>query len=1041
MKKIIVLAISLVLAFNLYAQPKSNGNIPASTRYQVTNIQSPNIASLGLYGDFPVSYFTGTPSIEIPLYEIPLEDKKIPITLSYHSSSVRPDQHPGWIGLGWNLNAGGAIYRSVQDLPDEYSNTQRPRLANIGYYFNHNLLSNSDWNKLPYLRNIAQGEGSLADTQPDIFSFNFLGFSGHFYMSENGKWEVESRTKFKVIFNDNFVDVPLSKRGTNREFYENPCVFSGFTLISDDGTQYVFGESPNAIEYSMGFFDQYYDEWVANAWYLTKIISPKGNSINFVYERGDYVSQMYISIYADLGSYTFSNGDDAECSSFSPPSLRDSYNGKLISPVYLNNISFDIGSLEFKRDSTNELKWPVKAYESKFFWGRKYTHGEGFLPILQVLCIKHSPLNYFDEGYPECLQKLIWYKLSSIHVKNKKGNLCKDINLNYDDMPQRRLSLQSVVENAGVSGSKSYSFEYSDMEKLPPYLSNELDHWGYYNGRNAELSPYLEAYSKYREPSPKLLTYGVLSKITYPTGGYTRFVFEPNDYRKQLKLNRWEGCEPTLFSNQYAGGTRIKQIINSATGNASDEIVSREYYYTSDYLQKKESSSFSSGVLGGQFQYYFTNYIVRAFNDMDAKRNIKFFSSNSVLPACNNSGSHIGYTEVIEKFNDKSFNRYIYSNFDNGYLDAPCDAIIQFSRTPYTHYASKEQERGLLLRQEAYNSNKSLVSSKDYAYIKDTDIKGAERKSYVNSMETAYRNVCPGTEFSFDAISYDEGCAYKIYTYSMLPSKEISKIFAKGDSSITTTTYEYNGNNLISSKTVDDNYGNKQKVSYTYPSSYGSIPVYADMVNKNMLNYPIEELTLKNSYVTSGTLTTYEKFNNSNILPSATYQLNVSSQIPVENFFSFTGTSKDSRYGTVPLFQFTKYSPNGNISEIQGKDGMTICYLWSYSGCYPIAEIRNATLSQVEALLGGKARVDEFSKRICPSLADIKGLLSNMLKTNVLPKTQITYYSYNPLVGMASKTTPNGVTTYYKYDTLGRLVEVKDMHDKVVNQYQYHYKH
>ena len=39
MKKIIVLAISLVLAFNLYAQPKSNGNIPASTRYQVTNIQ------------------------------------------------------------------------------------------------------------------------------------------------------------------------------------------------------------------------------------------------------------------------------------------------------------------------------------------------------------------------------------------------------------------------------------------------------------------------------------------------------------------------------------------------------------------------------------------------------------------------------------------------------------------------------------------------------------------------------------------------------------------------------------------------------------------------------------------------------------------------------------------------------------------------------------------------------------------------------------------------------------------------------------------
>ena len=67
-------------------------------------------------------------------------------------------------------------------------------------------------------------------------------------------------------------------------------------------------------------------------------------------------------------------------------------------------------------------------------------------------------IELFDEGIQNVSKKLIWYKLSSIHVKNKKGNLCKDINLNYDDMPQRRLSLQSVVENAGVSGSKKLFF-------------------------------------------------------------------------------------------------------------------------------------------------------------------------------------------------------------------------------------------------------------------------------------------------------------------------------------------------------------------------------------------------------------------------------------------------------------------------------------------------------------------------------------------------------------------------------------------------------
>ena len=44
---------------------------------------------------------------------------KIPISMTYHGSGVRPDQHPGWVGLGWNLNAGGCISRIVNGLPDE----------------------------------------------------------------------------------------------------------------------------------------------------------------------------------------------------------------------------------------------------------------------------------------------------------------------------------------------------------------------------------------------------------------------------------------------------------------------------------------------------------------------------------------------------------------------------------------------------------------------------------------------------------------------------------------------------------------------------------------------------------------------------------------------------------------------------------------------------------------------------------------------------------------------------------------------------------
>ena len=86
---------------------------------------SPNAASLGQYGEVPVSLYIGTVQINVPIYEIDYMGHKIPISMTYHGSGVRPDQHLGWVGLGWNLNAGGCISRIVNGLPDE---TYRDRL-------------------------------------------------------------------------------------------------------------------------------------------------------------------------------------------------------------------------------------------------------------------------------------------------------------------------------------------------------------------------------------------------------------------------------------------------------------------------------------------------------------------------------------------------------------------------------------------------------------------------------------------------------------------------------------------------------------------------------------------------------------------------------------------------------------------------------------------------------------------------------------------------------------------------------------------------
>lgn len=50
---------------------------------------SPVAASFNIYGEIPVSKYTGIPDISIPLYTIDLGNFQIPISLSYHPAGVR----------------------------------------------------------------------------------------------------------------------------------------------------------------------------------------------------------------------------------------------------------------------------------------------------------------------------------------------------------------------------------------------------------------------------------------------------------------------------------------------------------------------------------------------------------------------------------------------------------------------------------------------------------------------------------------------------------------------------------------------------------------------------------------------------------------------------------------------------------------------------------------------------------------------------------------------------------------------------------------
>jgi hypothetical protein len=89
---------------------------------------SPNSAAIEQYTSQPVSLYTGIPEISVPIYEIKQGSLSVPIRLNYHAGGIKVNQVASWVGLGWSLDAGGVISRTIYGLPDE---TFSPALSDV----------------------------------------------------------------------------------------------------------------------------------------------------------------------------------------------------------------------------------------------------------------------------------------------------------------------------------------------------------------------------------------------------------------------------------------------------------------------------------------------------------------------------------------------------------------------------------------------------------------------------------------------------------------------------------------------------------------------------------------------------------------------------------------------------------------------------------------------------------------------------------------------------------------------------------------------
>ncbi|MBC7448413.1 MAG: RHS repeat protein [Hymenobacteraceae bacterium] len=212
----------LVLGFLLFLAP---GAALAQIPKPPANVQSPNVAAVVNAHSTAAAPYTGSVNVSVPLYTLQVGEVALPIGLRYAAQGFKPDEQAGWLGMGWSLEAGGVISRTVQDLPDELTYSRAPSSAlcaalntpsspmrYAGFYWmpwwagtkkhawsdpnlpeealriDMQILAQLDVVTAPTCygndpHRPVPGLANVLDTEPDEFTFNAPGLSGKFLLS------------------------------------------------------------------------------------------------------------------------------------------------------------------------------------------------------------------------------------------------------------------------------------------------------------------------------------------------------------------------------------------------------------------------------------------------------------------------------------------------------------------------------------------------------------------------------------------------------------------------------------------------------------------------------------------------------------------------------------------------------------------------------------------------------------------------------------------------------------------------------------------
>ncbi|MBN3584565.1 hypothetical protein JYB64_19395 [Algoriphagus aestuarii] len=1074
MRKSLLLFRSLVLMIPLWISLVQTGvaQMPSDVTAQIQKNtpkpaqNSPNAAGIQKFGDFNVNLYTGIPDISIPLFEIVSGSIKVPIVLKYHATGVRITDQSSWVGLGWSIEAGGQITRSITGKPDEsqyLTMTNDYTVDPFGYCTNFN-----------YKEQIALNG---TDREPDLFSYSFPGSSGRFFLAQNSAAPIQFPYKAYQI----------TQNSTNY-----------FDIVDTKGMAFRFGANWTGAESARESMNATTGSSVTSGnvtWYLKEIKSPNSD---------DYVSFKYQTV----GTFTFSEIENNitlmdQCNTGDPSSLPCTSYSPVTTFVSTSNSTTQLGIEEIF----------FKTGKVKFVIGTSRTD----LPTSPLIPKRLDRIEvYYKSG-----SNYILYQTYQLHNSGnfKLASTGADARLKLDSL--------SILDGANTLVQR-YEFAYQTNTFSWDQINSSYkrDLFGFYNGKsNSNLIPQqtiqYQATTSLpvsnlniggainRDADTTYLKQGVLKRITFPTGGYTEFEFEPHKYLD-------------ASTTKYGGGLRIKKITKN--DGASNQTTLYKYGNNDDGLGHKNfdvrnfhfmNTQYKRDVSGGVNQ---RQYRVRAW------------VSNSVVGA-GFDDAPVVYSKVTEYPNSgSSIGKTIYE-FDNNSLIGDGVFTVQYSNKTWRN--KKSWQRGKLTKVSKYDNGGVLKEEtvKTYTNIASQNINVGQSGYQVIMGEESggYFYSCPG---SGGAPPYD-GMRYMIATIS----QDVGTYLETGS----TTTRYYGSNSLqeimtsgFNSTYLQQTFMEKQgssnptlvRTTYRYPydivgstTSYTGLPdVLKQMLLKNMVAYPVEEYTYvkqgtgSNQYI-SGQITEYS-------FPSGT-----TLYVPFNLYFMETATpstsyspmvvtggntlTKDSKYKL--RMTMSGYDTKGNLTQFSLANGSTNSFIYGYDGSYLIAEATNAALgviaytsfetsekggwtysgAEIPVMLGeaktgekvyylnngsvtkstlGTNKVSFWARRNTasattltingtaytgPALDDTWKLVeintinaitiagSNVVidELKVHPLTaQMTTYTMKPLVGITSQIDTKNQGLYYFYDRFGRLETLKNEDGHILKHYEYTYK-